>query len=266
MVQHIWTFLESEPVFNPEETLDAVMVFGFGTGADAHHVRLADAAGDRVVFTGSFAFSGGTLTGGTVTGFDVFTGSTKVLHATGYDVSYVTLANAIAAYQADSSDPTLGMLLDHGTKYLGSSGADRILSEALTGGGHNVLQGGAGNDDLYAAPGDTLIGGLGKDTFSFAGDFSLGGGNVKIVDFTPGQDIMVLGAVFDALAPGFLTRGEFHIGAKATALHQHVIYNPATGALYYDHDGVGGDPQVLFAHLAPHLNLTAHSFVHDVYA
>src|SRR5258707_1359245 len=107
MTQRIWTFLQSQPAFDPEATFYNVVRNGSGAAFDAHHVVLADAFGDRISFTGDFVINGGKLIGGTVTGFDVFTGSTKVMHAAGYNVSYVTLATDITAYQANQADPGL---------------------------------------------------------------------------------------------------------------------------------------------------------------
>jgi Ca2+-binding RTX toxin-like protein len=54
---------------------------------------------------------------------------------------------------------------------------------------------------------------------------------------------------------------DLHIGASAHAGTDHIIYNSSTGALSFDSDGSGAAHQVQFATLAPHLSLTASSFV-----
>jgi serralysin len=44
----------------------------------------------------------------------------------------------------------------------------------------------------------------------------------------------------------------FFAGAAAHDGDDHIIYNKATGALYYDPDGTGAHAQVLFAVVADH--------------
>jgi hypothetical protein len=132
MPHHLWTFLQSQPAFNPQATLDDVLRLGSPTSASAHHVFLRDASGDRFVLDGDFAVTGGVPTGGTVTGFEVFMGATKVIHATGYDLSYDSVANAIGAYQLNDGDPTLSQLLETGTTYIGTTGTDYITANQPT--------------------------------------------------------------------------------------------------------------------------------------
>ena len=49
-------------------------------------------------------------------------------------------------------------------------------------------------------------------------------------------------------------------GAAAADASDRIIYNSATGALYFDVDGVGGAAQVQFATLTAGLALTAADF------
>ena len=78
-----------------------------------------------------------------------------------------------------------------------------------------------------------------------------------IVDFIHDDDTIVLDdAVFAGLALGALTAGAFRTGAAAADADDRIIYNGATGQLFFDPDGVGGAAQVQFATLtgAPAIN------------
>jgi serralysin len=50
------------------------------------------------------------------------------------------------------------------------------------------------------------------------------------------------------------------IGAFATTAQQRIIYNSATGGLFYDADGTGASAQVQFAQLKAGLALTTANF------
>lgn len=62
-------------------------------------------------------------------------------------------------------------------------------------------------------------------------------------------------------ALGALAQEAFHIGSAAADASDRIIYNSATGALYYDPDGAGSAAQVHIANLSPGLSLTAGIFV-----
>jgi uncharacterized protein (TIGR01370 family) len=119
--------------------------------------------------------------------------------------------------------------------------------------GVNVLNGGAGAD--------ALVGYGAADTFAFT--TALGGGNIdNIVDMTAGTDKIGLDdAVFGAAgALGALNAAAFVVGSGAADGSDRIIYNSATGALFYDADGLGGVAQVQFATLNAGLALTASDF------
>ncbi len=90
-----------------------------------------------------------------------------------------------------------------------------------------------------------------------------GAGNVDtVINFNVAADTIELdNAVFTGLAAGTLDASAFHIGAAATDAGHRIVYDSATGALYFDADGLGGAAQVQFAMLAAGLALTNNDFL-----
>ncbi len=148
----------------------------------------------------------------------------------------------------------------------GGGGADYLDG----GEGNDLLDGGSGGDLLLGGAGaDLLIGGLGNDQLSggngadtFRFDTALGPGNIdSITDFASGSDVIELDrSVFAAIAPGALAAAAFETGTSATSTDTRIVYDPATGSIYYDADGSGAGDQVLFAVLSPGAALTAGDF------
>ena len=125
----------------------------------------------------------------------------------------------------------------------------------------NRIDGGAGADSIDGGQGsDALVGGLGADTFAFT--TAPAAGNVdQILDFQAGVDRIALDdAIFAGLAPGALAAGAFAVGTVAQEADDRILYDPATGALLFDADGVGGAEAVMFASLQPNLTLAASDF------
>jgi Ca2+-binding RTX toxin-like protein len=125
----------------------------------------------------------------------------------------------------------------------------------------NFIFGNSGNnfiDGKEAA--DMLSGGLGLDNFVFS--TALGAANIDTIsDFTVADDTIRLeNAIFAALPVGFLAVAAFHSGASAADAGDRIIYNSATGALFYDADGLGGAAQVRFATLSTGLAMTNADF------
>jgi Ca2+-binding RTX toxin-like protein len=155
----------------------------------------------------------------------------------------------------------------------GAGGIDTVMSSVSRTLGGNlenlVLTGtdaidGTGNglDNVITgnAAANTLTGGAGADAFVF--NTALGAGNIDVIaDFAPGQDAIWLDPAIFALAAGPLDAGAFHIGAAATDAAHRIIYDDATGALYYDPDGDGAGAAVQFAALTPGLVLTSSDFI-----
>jgi serralysin len=107
-----------------------------------------------------------------------------------------------------------------------------------------------------------LIGAGGADTFVF--DTALGAGNVDAInDFVSGTDRIALDdAVFTGIGSlGALGAGAFVNGTVAGDADDRIIYNSATGQLFFDADGNGAGVAVLFATLSAHPNIAANDFV-----
>jgi Ca2+-binding RTX toxin-like protein len=179
--------------------------------------------------------------------------------------------------QAGSGNDTI-----HGAfgrdKLYGSSGNDRIYGET----GNDTISGGTGNDYLYGGSGkdainglagndridsgygnDVLSGGSGKDSFFFTTVLSSGGNVDRISGFSVRDDnIRLDNAIFKALGTktGRLKEDFFTIGTAAQDANDHIIYDSAKGALYYDADGVGGRSAVKFATLSKNLAMTEKDF------
>jgi Ca2+-binding RTX toxin-like protein len=121
--------------------------------------------------------------------------------------------------------------------------------------GNNMIAGGLGND--------ILTGLFGEDAFIF--NTALGAGNVdSITDYSVAQDqIRLDNATFTnlfATEGNWLTADEFRIGAAAADANDRIVYNSATGALFYDADGSGAGAAVQFATLTTGLALTSNEF------
>ena len=144
------------------------------------------------------------------------------------------------------------------TNSIGSTNALNLtgneLGQTLWGnGGANVLDGKGGAD--------TLNGFGGADTFAFTS--ALGASNVDILaDFSVVDDTIALDdAIFAGIGtPGAFNAGAFVAGTTAADADDRIVYNAATGQLFYDADGNGAGAAVLFATLQGNPALTASDF------
>jgi Ca2+-binding RTX toxin-like protein len=83
-----------------------------------------------------------------------------------------------------------------------------------------------------------------------------------IRDFSvPADTISLDDAIFRGLAVGALPSDAFALGVSATQGDDRIIYDPATGKLYFDPDGSGSAAQIQFAALSPNLALAATDFI-----
>jgi uncharacterized protein (TIGR01370 family) len=139
-----------------------------------------------------------------------------------------------------------------GTNAINLSG-NELDNKIIGNAGANVLKGNGGNDVLQGLGG--------ADRFVFA--TAPGTGNVdRIVDFTPGVDQIALRqSAFAGLATGALSANAFFTGAAAHDADDRIIYNSATGALFFDADGNGAGAAVQFATVVAGLPIAASDFI-----
>lgn len=182
----------------------------------------------------------------------------KIDGGEGADRLAVGLGDTAGSLTVRGETLTVGASSFTGFETIELFGSLGIANDRLTGqSGTDILHGGYGRD--------VLTGGGGADRFVFdhAGEF----GSVTVLrDFVPGTDRIGLTlSHFDALSGlasgATLPDSAFHAGAQAETAAQRMIYNAATGALFYDADGAGGETQVLFGVLANKAVLTADDFV-----
>ena len=150
----------------------------------------------------------------------------------------------------------------------GAAGNDQLYGagggDTLRGGnGTDQLKGGDGDDNLSGGAGrDQLFGGAGADNFNF--DVAPGSANRdRIMDYVAADDTIRLDdAVFTTIGPiGTLDSDAFHDGAVAADAEDRILYDGATGSLYYDSDGTGAAAPVLFAIVEPGTALSSAEFV-----
>ena len=149
-----------------------------------------------------------------------------------------------------------GALSDAGGRAIGGSDTEAIFrgNDVISGSTEDDGLGGyAGNDRISGLDGnDTLVGGLGKDTLIggsgadvFVFDAALNNtSNVdSVTDFVAGDDSIQLSkAIFTALSGdvgGLLSTAQFALGKAATSAQTVVIYDKASGTIFYDADGSG---------------------------
>ena len=206
------------------------------------------------------------VTAGTMTGLFVdLNGGHRVISVTGLSIRAVDLFDQV---EAGNSVQAFNMLLAGHDQITGGSGNDRLYghtgNDALRGaGGRDILLGDAGNDDLFGGVGnDVLTGGRGQDDFVFNTAPSGSTNFDRITDFSAVDDrILLENAVFTRLAAGGLAASQFVLGTQAQDANDRIIYQRATGTLWYDRDGTGAAAKVAFADLADGTALTAADFL-----
>jgi Ca2+-binding RTX toxin-like protein len=196
-------------------------------GGDGGDVFFVDNAGDVVFDSAGLA------------GFDLVQAS--VSHA-------LQLTAEIEQLQTADAGATTAINLT------GSNTANTIIGNAgnnvLRGrGGADTLDGGAGNDTIWGNQGSNdLRGATGQDRYVFDAPLTgTGSGIQRVLGFNATDDTIALsrGVYFD---PGTgttpLAPGAFALGTAATTAAHRVIYDGASGKLFYDADGVGGAAKV----------------------
>ncbi|PAX07086.1 calcium-binding protein [Sphingomonas lenta] len=144
---------------------------------------------------------------------------------------------------------------------INGSAADAASAYTLRGNevGQTVVGNAAANVVDGRGGADTLVGLGGADTFAFT--TAPGTSNVDTIqDFGPEDLIGLASDVFAGVADGGVQAGELALGTAAQDGDDRLVYDQATGRLFYDADGSGAGAAVLFAQLAAGTVLTAASF------
>jgi Ca2+-binding RTX toxin-like protein len=140
---------------------------------------------------------------------------------------------------------------------IGGRGNDTLSGDA----GNDTLQGGAGDDEFWGFQGnDRLTGGAGADVFRF--ENVIGPENAPTIsDFQHGIDQIQLGqGVVNTLNLGAVPAAAFVLGTAAQDASDRLIYDRATGRLWYDADGIEGATSVLIAQFTAGAQITASDF------
>ncbi len=241
------------------------------TGALAINATGLDAWADTI--TGNSAAN--TLTGlGGNDSLNGGAGADTMIGGLGDDTYYVDVATDIVTELATAGTDTISSsvtltnranierLVLSGTAAINATGLD-AWADGLTGNtAANVLSGLGGNDVLDGGLGnDTLTGGAGSDLFRFSLALSATANLDTITDFSHAVDDLQLSkAIFAAIGTG-LDATELRSGSAATDANDYLVYNGATGQLFYDADGSGSVGQILFAKLTAGTVLDAGDFV-----
>ena len=139
-----------------------------------------------------------------------------------------------------------------------------LVNHVLTGGaGNDIIEGGTGNDILFGGPGeDTLRGFSGQDRYKYTNIDECGD---TIVFFNPTEDVFDISGfpgLSTALFSNSLSSSQFVIGTAPTNDQHRFIYDPMTGRMLFDEDGIGPEPSKLFVTIGePVPGISASNFV-----
>lgn len=217
----------TDGVYNGGAGTDALTInFNYGTGwtFDGQKIRIGEDIAFRLIGFESFSYTGALYNG---------------------------------AYNGGSGGDTVS-LTQAGTVN-GGGGNDTIFGSYS---GADSIDGGNGNDLIYGYGGnDTLAGGAGLDRFVFNTPLNATSNVDVIDDFAVDRDTIELNNYyFYGLFDGVVYDYQFHVGTEATDYYHRIIYDDATGNLFYDSNGNYAGGQVLFAVLDPGLALAAADF------
>jgi Ca2+-binding RTX toxin-like protein len=176
----------------------------------------------------------GRMSGNVLKGFEVFTASSLSGFADHLD------------FRGSNADETVTGVAGFLFGPAGVAGADMLNGR----GGDDTLDGKVGND--------RLTGGSGKDTLLFTTVLGATTNADTIVDFQPGADTLGLNAFIFAAAGGVggLAASKFGTLSGQDA-NDAILYEQATGRVFYDPDGPGGTAPILFVTLLNKATLKA---------
>jgi VCBS repeat-containing protein len=258
----------NEPVGAPNDLIftvnNAISGNSLPSGAFAQ-MSVANAVSGATYSYSATSLTATTLSGGVVANFagDFTVSSAGVVTATGVDLDRI-YELTVQVTQGGAS------YTESFTIVVGTNADDTVQGAPLLGddiiyaaGNADVVFAGSGNDTVFGQNNDDQIhGGLGNDVIYSGGnndriffDTALDAAtNVdRIMDFNGNNDRIVLDdLIFAALSPsGSLNAANFRAsaGGNAADADDYILFDTATGQLYYDADGSGAGAKVLFAHI-----------------
>ena len=232
--------------------LDATLTFTAAT-TGLYTLELSATGG----LTGGYTLDGGVVSGAAMlkaNTYNVKSGSTGVIEGVGgvgTDIVRTTVSYALSPGSEIEVLRTTSALGTAAINLTGNEFAQQIIGNA----GANKIDGKGGND--------VLTGGAGKDTFLLTTAPDPTGNFDTIKDFSPVDDTFSLSRLaFQGLAAGNLPTGAFAFGTRALQADDRIIYDKATGFLYFDQDGSGGAyAPIHFASVNPGVSVTAADFL-----
>lgn len=273
-----------EAVGEGTDTILTSVSFVLGAGQAVEHLRTTSEAGITAMnLTGNeLANALGGNAGSNI--LDGLGGADTLTGGAGDDVYFVGVDDQILEFAGAGFDvvrTTTGFTLAAGSgieAMIADGDASLTLmgnevAQSLTGnGGRNnlygldgkdVLKGGAGNDRLYGGLlADTVTGGSGRDVFAFDTKANAKTSVDRIVDFRSVDDVFWLdNAAFTKIGSnGKLRADAFHLGKRAADREDRIVYDKATGNLFYDADGTGASAQIKIAILTNKATLVLSDF------
>jgi Ca2+-binding RTX toxin-like protein len=140
-----------------------------------------------------------------------------------------------------------GVAIDGTGNALANTLLGNALNNVLSGlGGNDQINGGVGIDYIFGGAGnDDLTGGAGEDRYQFDAVLNVD----DILDFSVTDDRIFLDRdIFTGIAVnGSLAASAFVNGTVAGDATDRIVYDSATGNIFYDADGLAGSAQTLFA-------------------
>ena len=175
----------------------------------------------------------------------------------GNDTAVFGTNTAVAGSVVGDASNTYQLRSDNSVELLTVANQSRAVGYTLIGNGFDqTVLGSRANDVIWGGAGhDTLTGNGGNDTFGFN---EAGAADSDTISDYNGGDIIALSGgngtgFFSGLATttngqtaGF-DQNEFVNGTTATEAHAQILYNQASGQIFYDADGTGASAAVLVA-------------------
>jgi Ca2+-binding RTX toxin-like protein len=235
-----------------------------GAGLDATLTFTAATTGNYTLelsgtgsVTGAYVVQGGIVSGAAMlqgNTYSVGSSSIGVIEGVGGTGTDTVKASVSYALSAGSEIEVLRTTKDIGTSAINLTG-NEFGQQILGNRGANKIDGKDGND--------VLTGGAGKDSFMFTTALDQAKNVDVIKDFKPIDDTISLDhLIFAGLSAGNLPSGAFALSTSVPQADDRIIYDKATGFIYFDQDGSGSVyGPIHFATVSAGVNLTAADFI-----